>query len=96
MLGLGLPVTMILGAGFVKHFRVLGRHFTPLLPVLLAILWLGFEKCLSQRMRLAKGFAWLFVVLSFASGLSFRFAARHEKDDYRDAAGMANAALAGG
>ncbi len=96
MLALGLPVAMILGAGFVKHFRVLGRHFTPFLPVLLALLWLGFEQCRAQRMRLAKALAWLFVVLSLASGLSFRFAARHEKDDYREAARLAKAALGAG
>jgi hypothetical protein len=88
-----LPMVTILGAGYVKEFRVLGRHFTPLLPVILFILWVGLQARWSRPHWASRPLAIGFVILTLASCLSVRFAARHERDDYRDAAGFAKAAL---
>jgi hypothetical protein len=89
------PSVFILAAGFILHFRVLGRHFAPLLAVVVFLLGLG----VSAAWRRSVGGKILvigFFAVCFASGLSLRFATRHAKDDYRSAAGLARAALANG
>ena len=91
-----LPMLTILGAGLTQHFRVLGRHFTPLLPVVLFILCLGLSARWSRRHWISKPLVFAFVILSVISCVSFRLAARHQKDDYRDAAAYANRALQSG
>lgn len=90
-----LPAGLFLIAlGYLRDFRVLGRHFLPLLPPVLGVMALGIASLLSTRRRLglvtliALGCAWS------ASCLSFRFAERHRKDDYRSAAEVAKASLA--
>jgi hypothetical protein len=88
-----LPMALILGAGYVKSFRVLGRHFTPLLPVILFVVWTGLKARWARAHWASKPLAFGFVILSLISCLSIRFAARHERDDYRSAAGFAKAAL---
>lgn len=90
--GLGIPTSFLLGTGFISHFRVLGRHFTPLLPVLLFVAAAG------VHVLWKRGVGWRFVVviflgLSAGSCLQIRFAARHAKDDYRAAAFLAGQAL---
>lgn len=85
---LGATVLFLLAAGVLKHFRVLGRHFAPLAPVLILVLATGCRGLWSRagwRRWLAMGF----VLFSIASALSLRFAGRHAKDDYRTAAAMA-------
>ena len=90
------PVLILMGAGYVLHFRVLERHFTPLLPALLFVLGSGLAACWSRRQWSSKLLVGAFVAMSFASCLSIRFAARHQKDDYRSAAAAANTALKAG
>ena len=89
------PAVFILAAGFAMHFRVLGRHFAPLLSGVVFFLGLGvgaaWRRSVAGKILVAGFFA-----LCLASGLSLRFAARHAKDDYRSAAGLARAALARG
>jgi hypothetical protein len=91
-----VPTAFILSVGYVAHFRVLGRHFTPLLPVLLMLLVSGLAALWSQRNAWTKGVVLLFCLLSLGSCLSLRFLPRHERDDYRAAAALANTALSGG
>jgi hypothetical protein len=86
----------ILGAGWRAHWRVLGRHLVPLLPVLLFLLTSGLTVLWSRRSAWAKGAALLFCILSAVSCLSLRFAPRHERDDYRAAAAWAQTALRNG
>jgi hypothetical protein len=93
---LALPTAMILGAGLVEHFRVLGRHFTPLMAVVIWWLCMGLKARWSRRHWASKPLAITFVILSMASCLSFRFAPRHAKDDYRGAAEAAKTALQAG
>jgi hypothetical protein len=94
-LAVGIPTGLVLAASAVAHFRILGRHCSALLPV--TILLLGLGAAAAWR----RGAAGRLLVLAFfsfylASALSLRFAARHEKDDYRSAAATAKAALAAG
>ncbi len=90
------PGALILLAGGVAHFRVLGRHFTPLMPVLLLLFASGGAALWSRRSLCSRLPVALFCGLSLVSCLSIRFAARHQKDDYRAAAALARAALANG
>ncbi len=96
VIALVIPVVVIIGAGAGLHFRVLARHFTPLLPVILAVLSAGVAAGWTGWRRAPKLLAAGFLVLCLASALSFRLAARHLKDDYRDAARLAVAALKNG
>jgi hypothetical protein len=80
-------------AGVVTHFRLLGRHCTPLLVLVVYLLALGVVRLWSSPHWWAKGWVVLFVGLSLASSLSLRFAPRHEKDNYRSAAAIARQAL---
>jgi len=89
-------VATLLAAGYVKNFRILGRHFTPLMPVILFILWRGLRARWERPHWVSKPFVFGFVILSLVSCFSFRFAWRHERDDYRDAAAYAKAALRAG
>lgn len=81
--------------GVSTHFRLLGRHCTPLIFFVVVVLGGG----IGRLWRQAAFYRWLavaFILASLASAISFRFAARHEKEDYRAAATAAKAALAEG
>ncbi len=88
-----LPGLVLAAAGYRLGFLVLARHCTPILPVLLFLFSLGIAPSGSRSNLVFKACAGAFVILSLVSCLSLRFAKRHEKDDYRDAAQAANAAL---
>jgi hypothetical protein len=85
----------ILTIGFAVHFRVLGRHFMPLLPVVLTLLGAGLAACL-EREKKGKLVVAAFLGFSLVSCLSLRLSARHAKDDYRSAAALGREALARG
>jgi hypothetical protein len=93
---LALPMTVLLGAGYAMHFRVLGRHFMPLLPAVLFVISLALASQWPRSYWRARLLGVGFVALSLISCLSLRFAERHEKDDYRRAAAVAEAALRDG
>jgi hypothetical protein len=83
-----LPIAALLGMGYVLQFRILGRHITPLMAPLLFLLGSGLYALCNGR----KIFKWIsvaFLALCFISCLSFRFAERHRKDDYRGATALA-------
>jgi hypothetical protein len=89
------PAVFILAAGFVLHFRVLGRHFAPLLPVSVFLLAIGADAAW-RRGATGKLLVAGFLGLCLASSLALRFEPRHSRDDYRSAATLARAALARG
>ena len=91
-----LPAAFLLTVGLVAHFRVLGRHFTPFLSVLLLLFTVGGSALWSRRSAWVRGAVLLFCALSLASCLSLRFLPRHEKDNYRAAAAFAKTALRNG
>lgn len=90
-----IPPAFILATGAFLHFRVLGRHLAAMLPVVVLLLGLGLHSAWRRGMA-GKILTAGFLALYLASSLSLRFAARHEKDDYRDAAAFARKALAAG
>jgi hypothetical protein len=82
--------------GVVMHFRLLGRHCTPLLVLVVCLLGMGVARLWSSRHWWARGWVVLFVGLSLASSLSLRYAPRHARDNYRSAAAIAKQALQDG
>jgi hypothetical protein len=92
-----IPFLALCAIGIATRFRVLGRHATPVLPFLWVVLAFGISRIVQAKARTALIVAGMFCCLSLVSSLSIRFAARHEKDNYRDAAAFARRdALAGG
>ena len=90
---LAVPAVFILVTGFVMHFRVLGRHFAPLLPAV--IFWLGLgASAARQRNGIGKLLVVGYFAMCLSSELALRFVTRHAKDDYRSAATLARTALA--
>jgi hypothetical protein len=83
----------ILGVGVEKHFRVLGRHLTPMLPLLLWIVSEGVQSLWQKRGLIGRIIITGWAVLALGSCLEYRFAVRHAKDDYRSAAAVARNAL---
>jgi len=90
-----VPAGFILAEGAARHFRVLGRHFAALSPVVFLILAAGWLAAW-RRGKAGKIVVVVFFAGWVASSLALRWAARHEKDDYRGAAAIAKAALANG
>lgn len=89
------PAAIVVAASAVSHFRVLGRHLAALLPVFVLLLGCGLAAAW-RRGALGKILAAVFLIFYLTSALSLRFSARHEKDNYRDAAAFAKTALAAG
>ena len=91
-----LPVLVLLGLAELKHWRVVGRHMVPLLFFVALVLaaavrsaWTGG----AWPVRLIAGGALLALL---ASSLAIRWAPRHEREQYREAATAAAQTLATG
>jgi hypothetical protein len=93
---LGGTALFLLALGYVQNFRVLGRHFAPLFVVVLWSFWAGFSALWEKRFPLTRALAVGFCVASLIACVSLRFASRHAKDGYREAAAEARRALAKG
>jgi hypothetical protein len=91
-----LVLGLILAVGVLVQFRVLGRHCTPMFPLILFVQGIGLASWLKQKKWLGRCVIVLFLGMSLISDASVRFGSRHAKDDYRDAAGQGRAALARG
>jgi hypothetical protein len=92
-LAVALPAAILLGVGFASHFRVLGRHCTPLMPIWISLLALGLAALWARAGWMGRPVLAAYLLLSLYSCLSIRFAVRHERDDYREAAQRAKLAL---
>jgi len=90
------PVLVLVATGVVAHFRLLGRHVTPLAAVGLWLLTLGCAALAKERAWWKRGVVGFWLTLSLISCLSLRFAPRHARDDYRTAATRARVALGRG
>ena len=95
-LAVGLPFLLVLAVGYVGHMRLLGRHLTPVLPPVLALLAVGLNRLFSSPRLILRPFALLCVTVLAASAVEIRFARRHQRDDYRSAAAEARKAIADG
>jgi 4-amino-4-deoxy-L-arabinose transferase-like glycosyltransferase len=80
--------------GIVTHFRLLGRHSAPLLPIWVFLIANGVAVLAAKPAWAGRFVVGAFFSLSLFSCLSVRFAYRQSKDDYRSATGLAAAALA--
>jgi hypothetical protein len=79
----------LLGVGVATHFRVLGRHFTPVWPAVGLVLGAGLWSCWQTRAVGWKMVAAAFIGACLVSSMSFRWGERHRKDAYREAALLA-------
>ncbi len=87
------PGLVLLALGVARDFRLLGRHFIPLVPLVLGLMAVGILHLVTSRRRLGFIVGIAFGSVWFASCLSLRFAEAHRKDDYRAAAEIAKDAL---
>jgi hypothetical protein len=90
-----LPVIILITIGYAMNFRVLGRHFSPIIPAIL----LPIAKALAQTGaygRPAKVLAVFAIFFAATSALELRFLNRHSRDDYRKATDIAIEALQNG
>jgi hypothetical protein len=88
VLFLALCSATLLVLAHIAHFRILGRHFAPLIVAILFFLGFGIAESFSGA-KILKIFGVLFIALNIVSCFSLRFSARHRKDNYRVAAEIA-------
>jgi len=86
------PSLLLFVFAYAQNFRILGRHFMPVLPVILGLIAFGLSEM--RRRRVAAALLMGLLVVWLGSSLSLRLAPRHRKDDYRAAADAARDALA--
>jgi hypothetical protein len=89
----GVVCIFIVGFAMAVKFRVLGRHFAPVYPLVLFVLATGGTAVLEKYSATGRIILTGFVALSLVSALSLRFNSRHAKDDYRGAALLGSEAL---
>jgi hypothetical protein len=89
-----LPLSSILCLVWLKDFHAVGRHFTALAPVVVLAIALALAAAWEERSNWKIAWTSAFLLLWLASCLELRFAARHRRDDYRDAARDARVAIA--
>jgi hypothetical protein len=95
-LAVGIPIAGLMFGGIVTHMRLLGRHFTPLLPFLLPVMGLGLQQIFFAPAKWIRLLAVAGIAVLLISALEIRFSQRHQRDNYRTAAGQAQDALAHG
>lgn len=96
IVALSLPSAFIIAMGFLTPFRVLGRHFTPCIAVVVLVLSVGAMNLVKQARLWPRIGLVAFFLFSMMSCFSERFGSQHAKDDYRGAAEVAKASLAAG
>jgi predicted outer membrane lipoprotein len=83
-----LPILVLAAVGVLMHFRVLGRHLSPVLPALLLPISINLASNGWKRLPAA-----LAVAFGIASALGLRFMEKHAREDYRRATDIAIHAL---
>jgi len=96
LLLIGIPLILTFVFSFVRHTRVLGRHFMPMFPFILCAQAYAILLLWKTGRPLARAAAFLIVAALTLSSLEVRFAFRHSKDDNRAAAVAAAQSLAQG
>lgn len=95
-LALAIPAAALIGAAMVTHFRLLGRHCTPLMPAWYIVFAAGIISLWQSPRLISKLLVVSFLAVSLYSCLSIRFAQRHLRDDYASASAAAREALSAG
>lgn len=90
-----LPLCLLVLVGLIKDFQILGRHLSPMLSIVILPLALGLNQWRESRTATRILMVAIPVILAISS-LCYRFAKRHERDDYRSASAMAFEALRNG
>jgi hypothetical protein len=90
-----IPALFILAAGLLMHWRVVGRHLMPAVPVVSLLLSLSVAALIAGGRRRSVLCAAIVMTAVVASGVLMR-TATHAKDDYRLAAQVTREALLNG
>lgn len=89
-----LPAALVFALGYFEGIRISPRYLTPAFPMVMACAAGGLA--LLWRRPAARVLVILFFALTLFSALQIRFAPRHTKEDYREAATLAAAHVAQG
>jgi hypothetical protein len=90
------PAAFIAFAGVFLHWRVVGRHFIPFLPLILSVLALGASALIDNSSSVAKKTLAVALLVTFVISAGNMHSERHAKDDYRAAAALAGQSLRAG
>ncbi len=91
-----LPVIAVIGLGLFSGLRTTGRHFTPALALLLPLSAVGLNALWASRKSAYRVAVIGFLICWAGSSVELRTAARHKKDNYREATRIAREAVEGG
>jgi hypothetical protein len=91
-----LPLCFLMALVLLKGWQPAARHFTPASPVVVLAVALALAAAWGEKSKWLIGWTTAFTLLWLVSSLEVRFAPRHRRDDYRDAAQAGREALAGG
>lgn len=86
-----LMCLMLVAGGYLGGFRVLGRHFMPVYPVMLLVIGLAYNRLKESRGMTSRIFLLAVGMIAFFGCLTQRYSYRHAKDDYRGAIATINA-----
>jgi len=84
-----LASLLVITAGVLVEFRVVGRHLTPAVPFGFLLGALVLSSLCTRGSLWPRLVVAVFLATSLLSAIQFRFEARHGKDDYRGAAQVA-------
>ena len=95
-IAVAIPTLLLAAAGGIAHVRILGRHLVPALPFILAFFAIGYVGLFDGGSRWRRVVGILVTAILLISALEIRVCPRHQRDDYRSAAGLAQSAIARG
>ncbi len=88
-----LPLSTLIAMVGLRDWHAVGRHFTPISPVIVLTLALAIAAAWREKSAWKIGWTTVLVLLWLVSSLEIRFDPRHRRDDYRDAVRVAHQAL---
>lgn len=90
------PILVLVGLGILLHWRVVGRHMSAVLPLLIFSMAAFLSHVWSKRLSWQRGLVISLIGLFAVSSLLIRWSPSHQKDNYRQAAVWATKALTAG
>jgi hypothetical protein len=92
---LATPGLVLMLVGYWLDLRMLPRHLTPLMPLVICFAGWLLERCWKRGLT-GKALVAGFVIVSIGSAGQIRLAARHRRDNYRHAAAVAKREISAG